>query len=289
MPRRTFITAEEKPLPGHKPMNDHLTFLFCANASGDCKIKPLLVYRSENPRAFKKNKVQRKQLNMMWRSNNKAWVTRILFVEWINEVFGPEVKRYLLEKNLPLQALLLMDNAPAHPLATEDDLLEEFKFIKIKFLPPNTAPILTHGSAAWEGVTKRTLNSEAKQLWPDSVPERDFEGFEPIQEAVDDEIVSLGKSIGLEVGKDDINDLLDEHSEQLTTEELYKEQQKEVMEDISSEEEEGQIRKPIASSEIREMLKQWENVQNFIEKHHPDKALVVRAANLFTDNADPFP
>ncbi|UYV61277.1 hypothetical protein LAZ67_1004216 [Cordylochernes scorpioides] len=44
MPNRTYITAEEKMMPGHKPMKDRLTLALCANASGDCKIKPLLVY-----------------------------------------------------------------------------------------------------------------------------------------------------------------------------------------------------------------------------------------------------
>ncbi|GFT42071.1 tigger transposable element-derived protein 1 [Nephila pilipes] len=52
MPNRTYITAEEKMMPGHKPMKDRLILALCANACGDCKIKPLLVYHSENPRAF---------------------------------------------------------------------------------------------------------------------------------------------------------------------------------------------------------------------------------------------
>ena len=59
MPERTFLTQEESKLPGHKPMKDHLTLLFCANTSGDMKIKPLLVYYSENPWAFKKHKVDK--------------------------------------------------------------------------------------------------------------------------------------------------------------------------------------------------------------------------------------
>ena len=142
IPKRTYITEEEKAVPRHKPMKDHLTFLFCANVSGDFKAKPPLVYHSENPRAFKKCKVQKSQLNVMWRSNSKAWVTRILFVEWINEAFGPAVKKSLLGKSLPLKALLLMDNAPVHPPGFEDDLLEEFESTKVKFLPPNTTPIL---------------------------------------------------------------------------------------------------------------------------------------------------
>ena len=35
-----------------------------------------------------------------------------------------------------------MDNESAHPLGLEEDLLEEFKFIKIQFLPPNTMPLI---------------------------------------------------------------------------------------------------------------------------------------------------
>ncbi|PNF20637.1 hypothetical protein B7P43_G04263 [Cryptotermes secundus] len=128
MPKQTYITAEDNALHGHKPMKDHLTLLFCTNASGDLKIKPLLVYHSGTPRAFKKCKVQKSRLNVTWRSNNKAWD---LFTDWINEVFGPSVKKYLLEMNLPLHVLLVMDNASAHPPDLQDNLLEEFKFIKI--------------------------------------------------------------------------------------------------------------------------------------------------------------
>ncbi|XP_039632281.1 tigger transposable element-derived protein 1-like [Polypterus senegalus] len=337
MPKRTYITAEENAMPGHKPMKDRLTLLLCANSSGDFKVKPLLVYHSENPRAFKKCKVQKSQLNVMWRSNSKAWVTRILFVEWINEVFGPAVKRYLLENNLPLKVMLLMDNAPAHPPGLEDDLLEEFDFIKVKFLPPNTTPLLqpmdqqvisnfkklytkalfqrcfevTEGTnltlrefwknhfhivsclkiidKAWEGITKRTLNSAWRKLWPDCIFGQDSEGFAHEQEPpVVNEIVSLGKTMGLEVNEDDIQELVEEHDQELTTDELmdlHREQQQEVMEDISSEEDEKKMEESLTSKEIREICKMWEKVQNFVENHHPNKAAAARAMNLFNDNA----
>jgi len=52
MPRRTCI-MKDTIMPGHKTMKDRLTLLFCANASGDCKVKPLLLYQSENSRALK--------------------------------------------------------------------------------------------------------------------------------------------------------------------------------------------------------------------------------------------
>ncbi|KAF0870421.1 TIGD1 protein, partial [Crocuta crocuta] len=82
------------------------------------------------------------QLKITWRSNSKAWVTRSFFAEWINELSSPAVKNYLFAKSLPLKALLVMDNASVQPPGFEDDLLEEFEFIKVKFLPPNATPIL---------------------------------------------------------------------------------------------------------------------------------------------------
>ena len=127
-------------------MKDRLTLLLCGNASGDCKIKPLLVYHSENPRVFKKtNNIIKSKLNVMWRSNVKAWITRQFFTEWIHEEFAPLVKAYLQQKNLPIKALLVLENAPAHPAGLENDLLGEYSFIKIKYLPP--VPLLL--SSPW--------------------------------------------------------------------------------------------------------------------------------------------
>lgn len=45
----TYITAKEKSLPGHKPMNNRLTFMLYINSNGNYKIKPLLICHSENP------------------------------------------------------------------------------------------------------------------------------------------------------------------------------------------------------------------------------------------------
>ncbi|XP_060697366.1 tigger transposable element-derived protein 1-like [Hemiscyllium ocellatum] len=142
MTRRTYVTKEEKSLPGHKPMKDRLTLLLCGNASGDCKIKLLIVYHSENPRVFKKNNVMKSKFNVMWRANMKAWVTRQFFTKWIHEEFDPAVKAYLEENNLPLKALLVMDNAPSSPPGLEEDLVGKYSFIKVKFLSPNTTPLI---------------------------------------------------------------------------------------------------------------------------------------------------
>lgn len=92
MPKRTYILAEEKAMPSHKPMKDGLTLLFCANASGDFKVKPLLVYHSENPQAFKKCKVQKSQLNIMWRSTTRLGSLVSCLLSGSTRFFGPAVK-----------------------------------------------------------------------------------------------------------------------------------------------------------------------------------------------------
>ncbi|GFS93897.1 tigger transposable element-derived protein 1 [Nephila pilipes] len=84
----------------------------------------------------------KEKLQVLGRANSKTWVTRQFFIEWMNIVFGPSVKKYLIDNGLPLKCVLLLDNAPAHPPGLEDDLLDEFKFIKIVYLPPNTTSTL---------------------------------------------------------------------------------------------------------------------------------------------------
>ncbi|PNF21961.1 hypothetical protein B7P43_G01794 [Cryptotermes secundus] len=243
--------------------------------------------------------VLKSRLNVMWRSNNKPWVTRDLFTDWINEVFGPSVKKYLLEMNLPLHVLLLMDNALAHPPDLQDDLLEEFKFIKIQFLPPNTTPFLQpmdhqvisnfkklytkalfkrclevmegtnltlrefwkyhfHIVACLKMIEKaweETLTSAWKKLWPQSVFECDFEGFQIVRvEPAVNEIMSLAKIMGLEVDNNDIDEPVEEHSQELTTKklmELHYVSQQEVVEESLSEEEEVTAKQE-SSGAIRE-------------------------------------
>eukprot|EP00106_Octopus_bimaculoides_P007655 XP_014775097.1 PREDICTED: tigger transposable element-derived protein 1-like [Octopus bimaculoides] len=109
IPRRTYITTEEKRMLDYKSTKDRLTLTLCTNVSGDYKIKLLLIYHLEKSRAYKSHKNQKEKSQ---------------------------------ENNLPLQALLVLDNAPSHLPNLKDDILEGCKFIKVLYFPPNTISIL---------------------------------------------------------------------------------------------------------------------------------------------------
>ena len=115
---------------------ERLTLLLGANAAGDLKLKPLLIYFSENPRPLKG--LNKNQLHTIWRSNKKAWMTKATFENWFKNHFCTEVKKYLRDNNLSNKALLILDNAPGHPT----NLSELSEDAMIEYLPKNITALI---------------------------------------------------------------------------------------------------------------------------------------------------
>ncbi|KAG2461624.1 H2A protein, partial [Polypterus senegalus] len=84
-------------------------------------------------------------------------------------------------------------------------------------------------------------------------------------------MLSMGKSMGLEV---DIGELVLDHKEELTMEELIELQQEQLRlfteEQSSGEEEERAV---IKSDAIKAIMEKWNECQDFLEKNHPDKTV----------------
>ncbi|XP_069164988.1 uncharacterized protein [Procambarus clarkii] len=88
---------------------------------------------------------------------------------------------------------------------------------------------------------------------------------------------------------DDVEELVEEHNKELTTEELQalqKEQQEDPAEEVSPVEEDEAVAN-VPSAEVKKVCQMWEEMQTFIEKTHPEKAVVGRYINIFNDNVMP--
>uniref|UniRef100_A0A8C9SKK2 HTH CENPB-type domain-containing protein n=1 Tax=Scleropages formosus TaxID=113540 RepID=A0A8C9SKK2_SCLFO len=263
MPSQTCISEEEKEMSGFKAGKDRLTLLLGCNASGCCKVKPLLVYHSENPRALKG--ISKATLPVYYRSNPKASVTVAIFEDWFFNCFIPEVEKYCREKGIPFKILLILDNAPGHP-AHLDDFHPN---VKVVFLPSNNNTLLIqpmeqgvmanfkayylratfaqaaaaldrdpnqmvrdfwksyslyHGilniAKAWQALSQNCCISAWKSLCPQFAC--CFNGFEKDEtcEEVAEKILKLAEQLELDVDGNDLEEWIESHGQELTSEDL---------------------------------------------------------------------
>ncbi|XP_055521162.1 tigger transposable element-derived protein 1-like [Leucoraja erinacea] len=135
MPEHTYIHQESKTMPGFKTYKDRVTLLLGGNVAG-FKLKPLLIYHSENPRALKN--VSTQTLPVHYRHNRKAMMTSALFADWYLNCFIPEAREYCWENKIPFRILLILDNAPGHP----QHIGNMHPFIKVVYLPPSITALI---------------------------------------------------------------------------------------------------------------------------------------------------
>ncbi|XP_042230822.1 tigger transposable element-derived protein 1-like [Homarus americanus] len=309
MPDRTYIAKEEKTMPGFKASKDRLILLLGGNAAGDCKLKPLLVYHSKNPKALKG--VVKASLPVVWKANPKAWMTRVLFEDWFFHNFVPDVEKNCNNKNQPFKILLVLDNAPGHP-----SYLDDFHAnIKVVYLPPNTTSVLqpmdqgvmasfkeyylrrtftqavkeTEGEsgvtlrefwknyiykaiknidASWREVKTSNMNGVWKKLCPQFA--NDFKGFTENVDSVANNLVELGKQLHLEMEEDDVHELMECHTQELTNENLMELESDRVQEEVAEEEQEAEEPKKFNSKQLDEDFSMIEKALASFEPQDPN-------------------
>ncbi|XP_036364351.1 tigger transposable element-derived protein 1-like [Octopus sinensis] len=136
LPDRSFISKEEKTIPGYKASKERVTIMLGGNCAGDFKLKPLLVYHAHNPRALKN--IPKASLPVIWMANSKALVTVVVFEDWFFNHFIPAAEKYCKEKRIPFKILLILDNAPGHP----QNIVDFDPNVTVVYLPPNTTSLL---------------------------------------------------------------------------------------------------------------------------------------------------
>ena len=112
----------EKTYHMTKQPKTRITVLVGANMDGSDKLPLFVIGKSKRPRVFKNVTVP-----VEYTTNEKAWMTRALFEDWIKKLDG----RMRLEGR---HIALLVDNCPAHPFIGMSN-------VELIFLPPNTTSV----------------------------------------------------------------------------------------------------------------------------------------------------
>jgi hypothetical protein len=115
-----------KQLEGHKQNKERLTLALCCNGDDFDKLPLWVIGKYKNPRCFKN--INLGNLGCTYRSNAKAWMTQIIFLEWLN-TFDLHVANR--------KVLLVLDNYSAHVPLEELPARIQLRNTCVLYLPPN--------------------------------------------------------------------------------------------------------------------------------------------------------
>ncbi len=115
-----------KQLEGRKQNKERLTLVVCCNANGSDKLPFLVIGKYENPRCFKN--VNRDSFGCKYQSNPKAWMTQVIFLEWLKGFDARMAGR---------NVFLIMDNYSAHISLMQFASVVTLRNTTVFYLPPN--------------------------------------------------------------------------------------------------------------------------------------------------------
>ncbi len=123
--KKTILTDKED-LESGKFSKERLTILFCINQEGE-KLQPLVIGKFKTPRSLKN--VNLTVMDLSYDFNKKAWINLSVFKNWL-EKLNDQMKT----KNRRI--LLLLDNAPVHPVDVE------YRHVELYYFPPNVTSLV---------------------------------------------------------------------------------------------------------------------------------------------------
>lgn len=100
-------TLTSKKLSRGKKEKARITANFCCNADGSDKLLPWFVGTVKRPQCFQQARIHPENIGIFWWSNKKAWMTNIIFKEYL----------YWFDARMNgRKVVLLIDNFSAHKL-----------------------------------------------------------------------------------------------------------------------------------------------------------------------------
>ena len=128
LPKRSYVLPDvdvRQKGRGTKALTakDRVTLVLCCNATGTCKVAPLMIGTSKNPRCFKKQRPP-----FPYTSQPNAWSDGERFKFWFNDVFLPCIRKWTDSK-----VALLLDGFSGHC----KDIGDPKGQVSVLFFPPN--------------------------------------------------------------------------------------------------------------------------------------------------------
>ena len=134
--RKSLASCQEHAARSFKVSKERVTIMTCANAAGTHKLPLLLIGKSKKPRCFKNIK----SLPVTYTAQKNAWMDSKLFLNWFENDFIKNVKKWRQDHHKTGKVLLLLDNAPTHPSAEVLNLIDPD--YKVMFFPPNVTSLI---------------------------------------------------------------------------------------------------------------------------------------------------
>jgi len=135
LPTKTLAGKEECEAFGFKQSKERIIIMLCSNADGSLKLPIAVIGKYEKPRAIKNILYI---LPVYYTHQRSAWMNNDIFESWFKNEFIPQVTSFLQKRNLPLKALLLLDNASCHSSIKNLQIND----ITAYYLPPNTTALI---------------------------------------------------------------------------------------------------------------------------------------------------
>jgi hypothetical protein len=110
LPNTSLTTQDERNPSNMKELKDRVSILLCANASGNFRLPLTFIHKFKTPHRLRN--INKENLPVHYYVRASAWMDATIFFEWFKQRFVPLVREFLISKQLPPKAVLILDNAP---------------------------------------------------------------------------------------------------------------------------------------------------------------------------------